>query len=328
MRKEKVFITDPLLSSIPKMAQKRFPKENDQIEWMIANSGEKEELLKVIPCVNIIVVGRQQITRELIQRADKAYFIQQCGMGYDNIDIAAARSRNIVVATAGPAGVISVAEHTILLMLAVAKSLPLAHNSTIKGDWLFPNLLGHVYEVYEKTLGIIGLGQIGTRVAVLAHALGMKIQYYDPYRKSVSDLEFPIKFGSLDELLVTSDFVSIHTILNEETRHMISKDKLRMMKSTAYLINTSRGEIVDEDALADFLEEGRIAGAGLDVFGAHTEGPKRGSKILSLPNVVLTPHLAGSTAEAFFRNYYVHSLENIMRTVRKEAPLYIVRQGE
>lgn len=257
MRNEKVFITDPLLSGIPKMAKKRFPKENEQIEWMIAKSGEKEELLKGIPCVNIIVVGRQQITLELIQRADKAYFIQQCGMGYDNIDIEAARSRNIIVATAGPVGVISVAEHTLLLMLAVAKSLPLAHNSTKKGDWLFPSLLGHVYEVYEKTLGIIGLGQIGTRVAVLAHALGMKIQYYDPYRKSVSDLEFPIKFVSLDELLVTSDFVSIHTILNEETRHMISKDKLRMMKSTGYLINTSRGEIVDEDALADVLEEGR-----------------------------------------------------------------------
>jgi phosphoglycerate dehydrogenase-like enzyme len=106
---------------------------------------------------------------------------------------------------------------------------------------------------------------------------------------------------------------------------MISKDKLYMMKPTGYLINTSRGEVVDEDALADVLEEGRIAGAGLDVFGAHTDGPKRGSKILSLPNVVLTPHLAGSTAEAIFRSYYINSLENIVRTVRKEKPLYVVR---
>jgi len=324
MRKQKIFITEPLLGRIATVAGDNYTEENKYIEWIIAEKGEKEELLDLVPHVDILVVGRQQITREILEKAEKVHFIQQCGAGYDNIDVDVAHTKNIVVATCGPAGAISVAEHTILLMLAVAKRLPLAHYSTASGEWLFQQLLGQVYEVYEKVLGIIGLGSIGKRVAHIANALGMNIQYCDLFPCDVNDLKFAVKYVSLNELLRTSDFVSIHSVLTEKTRHMIGKDQLNMMKPTSYLINTARGAIVDEDALADILEEGGIAGAGLDVFGEHIDGPKSGAKILKLPNVVLTPHLAGCTAEAGFRMYYVNSLENVMKVIRKEEPFYVV----
>ena len=154
----------------------------------------------------------------------------------------------------------------------------------------------------------------------------MKIQFFDPYRKDTSDLDFPAKSVTLEELLKTSDVVSIHTLLTEETRHMLGSDELRMMKPTAYLINTSRGVIIDEDALADVLEEGVIAGAGLDVYGGHLDPPPAGSKILSLPNVVFSPHIGGATAEDLYRNFYVSSLDNIIRVVRGEKPLNVVNK--
>jgi phosphoglycerate dehydrogenase-like enzyme len=196
------------------------------------------------------------------------------------------------------------------------------------GEWVFPQLISKVYEVYEKTLGIIGLGRIGARLAVMANGFGMKIQYFDPYRKDTSDLKFPVKSVSLEELLKTSDFISIHTLLTNETRHMIGAAQLRMMKPTAYLINTARGVIVDEDALADALEKGVIAGAGLDVFGGHHEPPPKNAKILQLPNVVLTPHIGGATAEDIYRNFYVTSLDNVIRVLRGEKPLYVVSPGK
>jgi phosphoglycerate dehydrogenase-like enzyme len=152
----------------------------------------------------------------------------------------------------------------------------------------------------------------------------MKVQFFDPYRTDTSDLDFPIKSVSLEELMKTSDFISIHTPLTDETYHMIGRDELRMMKPTAYLINTARGVIVDEDALADALEEGWFAGAGLDVYGKHIDPPPKGAKILKLPNVVFTPHVGGATAEDIFRNFYVTSVDNIVRVLRDEKPLYVV----
>jgi len=309
---------------MPGVAKDKYPEEDKKIEWLVARSGEEEELVGLAGGVTILVSARFQMTRKIIEAADGLRFIQQCGAGYDNIDFEAARKKNVVVSNAGTAGTISVPEHTLLLMLALAKSLPKAHNSMAAGEWLLGEMVCNIYELYEKTLGIIGMGKIGTRVAVLANAFEMKVQYYDPYRKETSDLDFSVKTVFLDELLRTSDFISINTALTDETYHMVGEKELRMMKPTAYLINTSRGAVVDEDALARVLEAGVIAGAGLDVFGRHVEAPSKGAKILKLPNVVLTPHLGGSTAEDIFRNFYVTSLGNVMRVVRGENPLYVV----
>jgi len=328
MKKVKILVTDQIVHRMPEITGEKYPEENVRIEWVLAETGDEEELIRLVKDVDIIVGARHPLKTKVLDNADKVFFIQQCSAGYDNIDLEAAKVKEITVSNSGSAGVIPVAEHALMLMLAVAKSLPRCHNTMANGEWIFPEMINRIYELYEKTLGIIGLGKIGTQLAISANAFKMKIQYYDPYRKDVSDLDFPVKSVSLEELLKTSDFVSIHTLLTDETHHMIGAEELRMMKATAYLINTARGLIVDEDALADALENGVIAGAGLDVFGGHHEPPPENAKILKLPNVVLTPHIGGATAEDIYRNFYVTSLDNIIRVLRGEKPLYVVSEGK
>lgn len=323
----KILISDNILGRMPEIARERYPQESSRIEWIVAERGDEGELSRLVPGVDIIAGARHLLTAKVLERADRCIFIQQCSAGYDNIAMEAAGKRSITVSNSGSAGVIPVAEHTVMLMLAVAKSLPLAHNKTAAGEWLLPQLVSRVFELYEKQLGIIGMGKIGTQVARLAKGFNMTIQCYDSYRKDTADLDFPVRSVSLEELLRTSDFVTIHTPLTEETYHLIGRDQLKLMKKTAYLINTARGAVVDEEALADALEAGEIAGAGIDVFGRHADPAPKGAKILGLPNVVLTPHIGGATAEDIFRNFYVTSLDNIMRVVRGERPLFVVNQG-
>ena len=325
--KVKIVVTDPLVGRMPEISQTRYHEESKRIEWVMAEKGDEEELCRLVPGASILVGARYSISAKVLAKADKAYFHQQCSQGYDNIDLKAAKAKGITVSNSGTAGTIPVAEHSLMLMLAVAKSLPRCHDTMAKGEWVFPEMVNRVYECYDKTLGIVGLGKIGTQTAVIAQGLNMRVQYFDPYRKDTSDLAFPIKSVSLEELLNTSDFVSVHAPLTDKTRHMIGREQLRMMKPSAYLINTSRGSVVDEDALADALEQGWIAGAGLDVFGGHHEPPPKNAKILKLPNVVLTPHIGGATAEDIYRNFYVTSLDNIMRVLKGEKPLYVVSEA-
>lgn len=323
MKKVKILVTDIILHRMPEIIAERYPEENTNIEWVLSE-GDEEELAGLVKDVDIIVGARHPIKTKVLENAEKAFFIQQCSQGYDNLDLDTARKKSISVAHSGTAGTIPVAEHAIMLMLAVAKSLPLCHNSMANGEWIFPEMINKTYEVYEKTLGMIGLGKIGIQTATLAHGLKMNIQYYDPYVKDDSALPFPAKSVTFEELLQTSDFVSIHTPLTDETHHMVGKDELNMMKPTAYLINTARGSIVDEEALAEALAGNVIAGAGLDVFGGHHEPPPKDSKLLKLSNVVLTPHIGGATREDIYRNFFVTSLDNIIRVIRGEEPLYVV----
>jgi phosphoglycerate dehydrogenase-like enzyme len=327
MEKVKIVVTDPFISRMPEICEERYPEENKRIEWVMARKGDEEELRALVPGAAIIAGGGRPIPASVIEAADKVYFIQQCSAGYDNIDLKAAKAKEITISNSGTAGVISVAEHAMMLILALAKSLPRAHYATTAGEWIFPQLINKVYEVYQKTLGIIGMGKIGSRLGILASGFEMKIQYYDPYRKDTSDLKFAVKSVSLEELLKTSDFVSISTPLTEKTRGLVGEKELQMMKPTAYLINTARGAVVDEDVLADALEKGWIAGAGLDVYGGHMDPPPAGGKILRLSNVVLTPHIGGATAEDIYRNFYVTSLDNIIRVLRGQKPLYVVSEG-
>jgi phosphoglycerate dehydrogenase-like enzyme len=328
MEKVKILITDQLVGRMPEIVEEKYPEEHARIEWTMAETGDEEELSRLAPGMDIIVGARNHLKEKVLNSADKAYFIQQCSAGFDNIDLDTAKKKGITVSNSGSAGVIPVAEHTIMLMLAVAKSLPRAHNTMVNGEWIFGQLVSRVYEVYEKTLGLVGLGKIGKQTAILANGLKMNVQFYDPFVKEVSDLDFPLKSVSLEELLKTSDFLSIHTPLTDETRALIGREELRMMKPTAYVINTARGVVIDEDALADALEEGVIAGAGIDVFGVHIDPPPKEAKILNLPNVVLTPHIGGATGEDIFRNFYVTSLDNIIRVLRGEKPLYVVSEGK
>jgi phosphoglycerate dehydrogenase-like enzyme len=320
----KVLITDPLLGRMVDEAKKNFPDGASKIDFEQMQSIEPSELMDKIAGADILAVARNKITKDMLDKADKLFFIQQCSAGYDNIDINAARDKGIKVSNAGGAGVIPVAEHTLMLMLAISKNLPKCDRTMKAGEWIFGECVGKVYELRDKLLGIFGLGKIGAQVARLSHAFGMQLQYFDPYRKDVSDLEFPIKAVSLEELLRTSDFVNIHCLLTPETRGAIGRKELEMMKETAYLVNTSRGAVVDEEALADILEAGRIRGAAIDVYGEHGDPPDKSSKLLKLDNVVLTPHIGGVTAEDLYRNFYVTSLGNIVDVVQGEQPKYVV----
>lgn len=322
----KVLITDPILNEMVNQANKNFPEYAPKIDWILVEKGTEDELMQKVPGVDILVGARNRINRNILNKADRVFFIQQCSAGYDNVDIKAAREKGIDVSNAGGAGVIPVAEHTIMLMLAISKNLIECDRTMKSGEWIFGKCVAKVYELRDKTLGIFGLGKIGSQVARLAHAFGMKIQYYDPYRKDTSDLEFPVKKVSLEELMRTSDYVSVNALLTEETRGIIGKKELEMMKPTAYFINTSRGAIVDEMALADILEQKKIRGAALDVYGDHGDPPSKEywSRLRKLDNVILTPHIGGVTAEDLYRNFYVTSLGNIISVIKGEKPKYVV----
>ncbi len=255
----------------------------------------KEELLKVIGSYDAVIVrSRTKITKEVIELGKKLKVIGRAGVGLDNIDVKTAKERNIKVLNAPEALSNAVAELTIGLMISLARGIHKGHLHLRKGEWIKNQLLGT--ELYGKTLGIIGFGRIGRRVAKLAHALGMKILVYDIVKPEEEELRsVEAKLVSLDELLSSSDFVSLHVPATPETYHLINEEKLRKMKKDAYLINTSRGSVVNEEDLVRALREGWIKGAALDVF---EEEPPKNEALLSLENVLLTPHIGSQTKEA------------------------------
>jgi phosphoglycerate dehydrogenase-like enzyme len=248
--------------------------------------------------------------------------VQLLSAGYDNVDLEAARRANVPVCNNGGANAISVAEHALMLMLTVSRRVVWQHANVSAGRWRGNGPAPAMYELYDKTLGIVGLGTIGKKVARLARAFGMRVQYFD-IRRLTEDQEdaLGVKFRLLRELMATSDFVSLNVPLNDSTRGMIAAGELALMKPTAILVNTSRGPVVDEPALTKVLATGKIFGAGLDVF--DQEPPPANNPLLKLDNVVLTAHFAGPTSDnhvARFRNAF----DNIQRVERGEPPLWVV----
>ena len=254
--------------------------------------------------------------------APRLRLVQLLTAGYDNVDLAAARRAKIPVANNGGANAISVSEHAMMLMLTVARRVIWQHGNVSAGRWRGNGPSPRMYELFGKTLGVVGLGTIGKKVARLARAFGMRVEYYDIARLS-EDAEdaLGVRFRLLNELLSNADVVSLHVPLNESTRHMIGQRELARMKPTALLINTSRGPVVEEAALVRALSEDQLFGAGLDVF--DPEPPRADNPLLKLDNVVLTAHFAGPTWDnhaARFRNAF----DNVQRVARGEAPLWVV----
>ncbi len=261
------------------------------------------------------------VKETLYQAAPRLKLIQLLSAGYDRADIGAARRAGVPIANNGGANAVAVAEHALLLMLAVSRRLIWQHASVSAGRWRGNNT-PRVHELRGKTLGIVGLGTIGKKTARLAAAFGMPVQYYDIARLS-EDAEdaLGVRFRLFREILRTSDVVSLHVPLNDTTRHMVGAAELALMKPTSILINTSRGLVVDEQALCKALSAGAIAGAGLDVF--DEEPPPSDNPLFRLDNVVLTAHLAGPTWEsntARLRNAF----DNVQRVARGETPLWVI----
>ncbi|PYN28066.1 MAG: lactate dehydrogenase [Candidatus Rokuibacteriota bacterium] len=260
---------------------------------------------------------------EFFRSAPKLKLVQLLSAGYDRVDVEAARKSKVPVSNNGGANAIAVAEHTVLLMLAVLKQLVRFHQDVVAGKWRPPaSSESPVYELSARTVGIIGLGNIGKKVARRAAAFDARVQYHDILRLTEAEEDaLGVRFVLLNELLRTSDIVTLHVPLNDSTRGMIGARELSQMKSGAILVNTCRGPVVDENALYEALKGKRLAGAGLDVL--VEEPPAKNHPLFTLPNVTLTPHSAGPTWEnwtARFRNGF----DNIERVAAGRKPLWVI----
>lgn len=242
----------------------------------------------------LIVRSATQVDAAMLDRAPGLRIVGRAGVGVDNIDVSAASKRGVAVVNAPSGNTISAAELTMALLLAVARRVTEADRTIREGKWERSRLQG--VELRGKTLGVIGAGRIGWEVAERCRAFGMDVIVYDPYLAPDRIEELHPHLVGLDRLIESADVISLHVPLNSETKGMIDDDALSRMKKTAFLLNASRGGVVDESALALALEEGRIAGAGLDVY--ETEPLPPDSPLLTAPNLVFTPHLGASTKEA------------------------------
>ncbi len=254
-----------------------------------------EEILGKIENFEVVIVrSRTKITKDMIEKATKCQIIARVGVGLDNIDQTAAKEKNIRVINAVEGAMNAVAELVIGLMLSLAREIPRADREVRNGNWIKKELMGS--ELRGKYLGIVGLGNIGKRLGRLARALNMNIIGYDvvPIDEEFSS-EVGLMKADLGTLLASSDYVSLHVPLLDSTKHLINAEKMSTMKNTSRIINTSRGGVIDEEALYEFLKDGKLGGAALDVFEVE---PATSNNLATLPNFISTPHMGAQTKEA------------------------------
>jgi D-3-phosphoglycerate dehydrogenase / 2-oxoglutarate reductase len=280
----KVLVREPISDAGLELLKQKFEVDVDADGDLAQKIGDYDA---------IIIRSATHLTKELIERAERLKVIGRAGVGVDNVDVDAATRRGIVVANAPESTVVSAAEHTIGLLLALSRSIPQAHASLKQGNWERSRFGG--LEVADKTLGLAGFGRIGQQVARRARGLEMNVAAYDPYVAPGRFRELGVERAeSLEDLLRRSDFLSLHLTLAPETYRLIGRDQLAVAKDGIRIVNAARGELIDEEALLAALQSGKVAGAALDVFSAEPySGP-----LLELDNVVVTPHLAASTEEA------------------------------
>lgn len=249
-----------------------------------------------LPDADYIVFRTLDIREETIKKLHRTKFIQRWGVGYDIIDIKAAGAHHIPVAIMSGINATQVAEMTVLLTLAVFRNIISLHNGILNGQWPKTEFMKRSFVINGKRVGIVGLGNIGMKVAAIFRAFGAEVQYFDVPRRTVEiETELSVQYRPLDKLFETSDILCLHLPLLDTTRHMINRDTIALMKPTAVIINTSRGGIIDETALYDALSNNRLLGAGLDVF--ENEPILKDSPLRSLTNVVMSPHIGGSTVD-------------------------------
>lgn len=273
-----------------------------------------QDLLETVITVDALIVrGRTKVTKDIIETGKKLKVIARSGTGVDTIDVKEAHKRNIVVVNAPGANAESVAEHTFAFMLSFTRSIIPAVNTLKSGIWAKSDF--HGMELAGKTLGVVGFGHIGSRVAGLGSAFGMNILVFSRKPPAIG------KQVPLSELLSRSDFVSLHVPATNQTRGMIGAGELNQMKKSAFLINTARGSIVDEQALIAALKNGRIAGAALDVFASEPLLPD--SELLKLPNVIVTPHVAADSREGENRASLMvaKDVDNVLQGLKPICPV-------
>jgi len=274
--------------------QKGIDNLKEVAEVVVDTEITPEELLNTISEYEAIIIrSRTKVTREVIERADKLKIIARAGVGVDNVDVGAATEKGIMVVNAPESTSITVAEHTLGLMLTAARKIAIADKSVKENKWEKGRFMG--VELKGKTLGVVGMGRIGSQVVSRCKAFEMDTIVYDPYLPKEVAKQMGAQLADLETILKEADFITIHVPLTPETKHLISYDEFSMMKEDTFIINCARGGIIDEEALFETLSNNKIGGAALDVF---EEEPPKDSKLLTLDNIVVTPHIAASTKEA------------------------------
>ncbi len=313
---ERVLVVGPrdTLSMVDDLAPKGF-----ETVKALHNSPEMKAAL---PGTRYLVGFVQQyVTPQLFKDAPRLKLIQMLSAGYDRADLEAVRKTNVTLCNNGGANSVAVAEHALMLMLAVSRRLITQHSNVAAGRWQ-GNAPPTVHEVRDKVLGIVGLGTIGKKVARLALAFGMVVHYHDIRRLSEAEEDvLGVRFRLLPEILRGSDILSLHVPLNESTRAMIGTGELAVMKPSAIIVNTPRGPVIDEKALTAALSAGKLFGAGLDVFDEEPTPPD--NPLLKLDNVILTAHLAGPTFESNITRLR-NGFDNVQRVARGEPALWVV----
>ncbi len=275
------------------------------------------EVAALLPGVDGYIAGLDVIDRAALEKADRLKVIARYGVGVDNVDLQAAREKGIVVTNTPGANAVSVAELALTLMLALARQIPSAVQAVRQGEW--PRLSGISLE--NKTVGILGLGAIGKQLARRLSGFDCRILAYEPYPDTAFARAHQVALEPLDIVLAESDFVSLHLPLLPETRGLVNADFLAKMKKGAYLINTSRGEVVNEEALLQALQSGHLRGAGLDAFIVEPPDPQ--SPLLQLPQVIATPHL-GAQTDGATSNMGWFAMKDCLAVLKGEEPTYRV----
>jgi len=276
----------------------------------------ESRLVELLNDIDGAIIGVVPMTAKVLESAPRLKVVSMHGVGVDHVDLAAASRLGIVIANCPGTNDQAVADLTIGLMITIARNIPIVDRLVRNGGW--GRHSGN--ELWKKTLGLIGLGRIGRGVARRALGFDMQVIVHDPY-VTQEQIELPgVRLTSLDEVIKEADFLSLHAVLNDETRNLMNIDRFQMMKRSAYLINTARGGLIDEQALYQALTTGLIAGAALDVF---VEEPPAGSLLFELDNVVLTPHIGAHTQEAIERMGVI-AAKNVIQTLTRGQPVYRV----
>jgi D-3-phosphoglycerate dehydrogenase len=286
------------------------------IESACPRALKETEMIGLVPGMDAIVVGTDEVTAKVIKVADKLKIIAKHGVGVNNIDIEAASKRGIIVTFTPEANTNAVADLTFGLIICLARPICKANQSVKSGKW--ERMIGT--EVWGKRLGVVGVGKIGKEVIKRAKGFNMEILAYDIYKDEKLVNKFKVQYVSLRKLLRESDFITLHLPLTLKTRKLIGEKEIKLMKRSSYVVNTARGEIMDERALYLALKEKRIAGAAVDVY---TEEPPKDSPLLKLDNIITTPHLGAYTFEAL-RRMGLMVVEDVLRVLNNEQPLHSV----
>jgi len=309
----KILITPRSFASTSDKPMKMLTEKGYEIQLNdIGRPYKKEEMLNLVSDIDGIIMGIDELSAEIIEKANKLKVISRYGTGLDNIDINMATNKKIIVTNTPTANLDAVADLTFGLILSLARRIPEADKKTKSGKW--EKIIGK--SVWKKTVGIIGLGNIGKQVVKRAKGFEMNILVFDIVEDKKFAQKFGIKYVNLEELLRKSDYITIHIPLNDATRNMISYEEFEKMKKGAFLINTSRGGIVDEEALYDALRNNKLRGAALDVYNSE---PPRESTLKELDNVIMTPHIGAYTEEAI-ENMSIQAAQNLIDVLEGREP--------